>query len=236
LDNLINFCDFQKFDASIIGNKAYNLATLNKKAPEIFIPESYVITNIQDILYNSEIIQDFLYLITKDVKFPLIMRSSTNVEDSNDSFAGLFYSGICQNYIEAFPNIIKIYKSISSDEVKAYCEFKHLDINDIRLSILVQKYKFPQMSGVMFTKHPVSNDNSVIYIEYKEKTSDAVTSGTEKTKNIILQKNKSTTNALFNALLNYGKAIEDSFGFPMDIEWVLSDDKVWVVQARKITT
>ena len=234
---LIDFNDFLNFTPSSIGNKAYNLALLKKKLPEVCIPRSFVITNVDKLISAPSYIGDLEKWVKTELNYPVIMRSSTNVEDSNDSFAGLFFSGICKKDDDLVVTLHKSLESITTDEVKAYCLRKRIDSSKINLAVLIQEYKKPQMSGVLFTKHPFNNDDTIAYIEYKEKTSDAVTSGSETPQSLILKKGKDNeVEDKFIKLLEYGIKIETAFKFPVDVEWVLSDDKLWFVQVRKITT
>jgi len=219
-----------------VGNKAFNLALLSKKVEGLNLPQSAVL--LSSAYLNITIAKKELFdFISSSIGYPLIARSSTTVEDSSDSFAGLFISEICHNESDLNIAVDSVLNSPSSDEVVKYCEFKRIDPTTIKVAVLIQQYINPDVSGVMFTKHPLSNDSSVIYVEYKEKTSNAVTAGTTVPHSIIVKKDQSVQyDSLFNRLRNIAISAENAFGYPLDIEWILSKNNIWIVQVRQITT
>jgi len=218
-----------------VGNKAYNLALLSTKVDNLNLPKSAVLlSDANDIATAKKDISDY---VISSIGYPLIARSSTTVEDSNDSFAGLFLSKVCYNKSELLIAIDNVLNSPLTEEVIKYCEFKRIDKKTIKVAILIQEYINPDVSGVMFTKHPLSNDSSIILIEYKEKTSDAVTGGTVIPHNMVIKKDKTISyNPMFNQLRSIALSAEDAFCYPLDIEWIFSDNKIWIVQIRQITT
>jgi len=94
------------------------------------------------------------------------------------------------------------------------------------------------MSGVIFTKHPITNDADVIYIEYCENTSDSVTSGTQKPNCIELLKSENHNHdpTFEMQLMDIALSIERIWGHPVDIEWIMYGNAFQVVQVRQITT
>jgi pyruvate,water dikinase len=219
-----------------VGNKAYNLALLSKKVDVLNLPKSAVVLSNakENITTAKKELSDF---VVSNIGYPLIARSSTTVEDSSNSFAGLFLSEICRNKNELLTAIDNVLNCPSAEEVVKYCDLKRIDPTAIKTAVLIQQYIKPDVSGVMFTKHPLSNDTSVILTEYKEKSSDAVTAGTAIPHNMVIKKDTSVPyESLFDRLRNIALSAEDAFGYPLDIEWILSDDKVWIVQVRQITT
>lgn len=181
------FDEIMKNGQELTGNKAYNLALLSQKLEKVNFPKSVVLlsnANRDIVSAKAEVIK---YLKAHFV-YPFIARSSTTVEDSGDSFAGLFLSTICQNEDDLFRAIDDVLESSGSDEVNQYCKFKNIIPSSIKTAVLIQEYIRPDCSGVVFTKHPLLNDDSVIYIEYKEMTSDAVTSGSVIPHSMVMQK------------------------------------------------
>lgn len=220
----------------VVGNKAYNLALLSKKVEGLNLPKSVVLRSDtrKDLTTAKKELTDFT---ATNIGYPLIARSSTTVEDSSDSFAGLFLSIVCRDENELLLAIDDVLASPFTDEVIKYCEFKNIDPTKIKTAVLIQQYINPDVSGVMFTKHPLSNDNSIILTEYKEKTNDAVTAGTAIPHSMEIKKDTSVPyESLFEHLRCIALSAEEAFGYPLDIEWILSEDKVWIVQVRQITT
>ena len=50
------------------------------------------------------------------------------------------------------------------------------------------------------------------------------------------QKAQKLTDSQIKSIAKLGKAIENHYGFPQDIEWALADDKLYIVQTRAVTT
>lgn len=220
-----------------IGNKAKNLCVAAKIigyssiAKGFSIPAEYIEThNSNRIAFVTREWIDKL-----NIEFPLIFRSSTTVEDSSLSFAGIFESLICykpediQNCIESLRSVV------SSQKVQMYCKRKNVDINSIRLSVLVQEYLTVDTSGVAFTKHPLSNDDSFIYTEFLCDTTDGVESGTAQPISHIINKKSHQTNEMLELLRLAANKLETHFGYPLDVEWAFRANQLYILQVRQIT-
>jgi len=219
-------------DIDKVGNKAYNLYRL-LKGGFVNVPLS-VSLNIQEIGDQNAAIEELLVEIHYRFTYPIIARSSSSVEDSDSSFAGLFFSTVCQNDNGLVEGIHKIISSVNSENVKLYCKHRGIDVNTIRMAVLIQQYLPPQFAGVLFTKHPVDQTDD-LYTEYKPNSCDAVTSGETNVSSKILSRSSVIDDALFAQLRDIAVKAENNFGYPLDIEWVVSDNKLWIVQIRKIT-
>jgi phosphoenolpyruvate synthase/pyruvate phosphate dikinase len=223
-------------DREIIGNKSYNLYLLKQKIGINKIPECLILGN--NSVQDAKI--DFVQLLQElksTLHYPIIARSSTSVEDGTVSFAGQFISDVCYNDDDLINVTNQIISSVDTEQIKIYCKLKNINFEDIKVAVLYQPYLKCEMSGVMFTKNPVTNNTNEIVIEYKELTSDAVTSGTSIPKNIILNKyTKEKYNFPFCNLFDIGLKTEDFFNQSVDIEWIVSDGELWIVQCRQITT
>jgi pyruvate,water dikinase len=168
------------------------------------------------------------------ISYPVIARSSSTVEDSDLSFAGIFESHICNNCSELAIAIASIKKCVYSKQVLEYCKRFNFDAKKISMAVLIQEYVEPVASGVTFTRNPLSRDSSEIYTEYSKHSSDAVTSGNKKTISIKMSKHKGGQEDIFGIKPIALKA-EAFFGSPADIEWVATHKKLFVVQVRIIT-
>ena len=214
-----------------VGNKAFNLACMKKNIPNINVPKA--MTLFHDCNLTDEIIET----VAGNFSVPFILRSSTSVEDSDASFAGQFESAICKNITDFRDCYAVIKNSACSEQVEQYCKAIGFDFDKINTSVLIQEYLDAEMSGVLFTKNPVTNDESVVYIEYSEHTSDAVTAGSKIPSALTINKGEYAQSEFpFSSLCEIALKAESTFGFSLDIEWIVSDQKLWIVQVRKITT
>jgi pyruvate,water dikinase len=82
------------------------------------------------------------------------------------------------------------------------------------VSVIVQVMVEPEAAGVLFTRHPLSGADQVV-----------IEAGAP-----VL------TGAQVLALGRTGRRIEAVFGAPQDVEWAVAGGKLWILQARPITT
>ncbi len=220
-----------------VGNKASRLAILLKN--NIPIPNGCVYI-IQDLLDYQQVFDDCLALL----KPPYILRSSFAIEDGDFlSFAGIFESIMNITSKSEFQSAIyKIIKSTTSEKIKTYSNIYNIDISTLKPIILIQEYKKPIISGVVFTENP--NDKNSLLIEYS-KEAEGITSGQSDAIQIIIGKRDqkiikhSESQGFFNKeileLFKYSLEIEKMFGCPQDIEWLFDGQKIWILQSRNIT-
>jgi pyruvate,water dikinase len=232
---MLNLKDSLNAGPSVVGNKANNLAVLRYKVGIMDIPDCLVlgINTFSDNPNLSEVINE----IESSFRYPVIARSSTNVEDSVLSFAGLFVSEVCKDKAGLDYAIREILACSETQAVRDYCKIKNVEHNKIQVAVLFQPYIHADISGVLFTKNPINNNKDEIIIEYKYSTSDAVTSGSAIPQIFKAIKTDEFQHQWpFNELINIGKKAESYFGFTVDVEWIASDGKLWIVQTRQITT
>lgn len=228
-----------------IGGKARNLCEMIKL--NLPVPEGFVITT--DNLTNgikSEIIKNFKKLVKKYSS--VSVRSSANFEDSeNGSFAGLFETSL---YVDdeksLFNSIKKCFESVKKQGVKIYAKKHDIDPNKIKMNVIVQGMIDADRSGVIFTKNTINNDNSMI-IEIVNGICNNAVAGLitptryhvdKKTLKIVeknIWRNQTLTEKEIKNLIEYGKMLEKYFNKPQDIEWVIQNNKIFLLQTRPIT-
>lgn len=115
-----------------------------------------------------------------------------------------------------------------------------------KIPVIVQVMVQPDAAGVLFTRHPVTGVNHVV-IEGARGLGDQVVDGTVNPDvwtiddgEVLIEPSTAEspvlTHAQAFALAATGRQIEAHFGRPQDIEWAITGDRVWVLQARPITT
>lgn len=107
------------------------------------------------------------------------------------------------------------------------------------LSIIIQRYITADFSGVIFTRNPLGGREMLI--EYHRGNGATLVSGQIRPDRIsvlwdcpVPQLPRSVVPLA--SLVTTGKKIEQLFQQPQDIEWCVSGGKLWIVQARPITT
>lgn len=101
------------------------------------------------------------------------------------------------------------------------------------------------ISGVMFTKNPVTGDDTIV-IESVLGLGEKLVQGEVTPAQIIINKNtlmiankvgiKMLSKNEIESLSKIGLDIERFFKAPQDIEWSLKDGEIYILQTRNITT
>jgi len=203
------------------------------------------------------------------------VRSSATAEDlPNASFAGqqatfLNVKGN-KNILES---VKKCWASLFMARAIYYRTKNNFDHMKVYLCAIVHKMINGDVSGVMFTANPATNNKNEIMIEGSYGVGEAVVSGSVNpdnfivdketleiksikihrkdfmltrdeisggNKKIILDDEKANSQCLeefrVKELAKYGKVIEQHYKKPMDIEWGIERNKLYILQARPITT
>ncbi len=162
--------------------------------------------------------------------------------------------------------VIKCLKSAESFQVAAYQTAIGLKGARSDMAILVQKMVEAEVAGVMFTLNPITDCKEEVVIQSTfgtgqplvagELTGDiyfldregkvlkemispkkfkVTLQGKEKVSEHQQQKNSLSRKEL-EALVSLGLQIEQFFGNHQDIEWAMTKGKIYILQARPITT
>lgn len=223
------------------GNKAKNLQILSNN--NFNVPNGIVITN--DILKNIDNnIEEISSKLEGNKAYAV--RSSSLKEDMEDlSFAGLYntYLNVVgkENIIAS---IKKCYNSRLNTNVIEYCKKNNIDINNLEMSVIVQEMVEADYSGIAFTINPITGNDKEFVIEVIKGLGEKNVSGKVKPEKYIynwyekyLEKNNNTLlkenilKSLNEQLLN----IQILFGYPVDVEFAIKDNKIYFLQVRPIT-
>ena len=208
--------------SNIIGGKNIGLSKLNTYG--CLIPETYAIpvTSLKNRLYEKE-----LYDL-KNQKYAV--RSSATVEDNeNNSFAGLFTSILASSKEDLKDNIKIVYDSLYNPRVNKYVEYFNTD--KPFMSVVLQKYKEPTISGVW-----IGNDINDGYLEWIYGNGEKLVSGhvkpnSEKYPNNSEESLKIDEKKVGEYFIDFQRKINQS----ADLEWCILDDKLVWLQYRPVT-
>lgn len=164
------------------------------------------------------------------LNFPIILRSSANVEDGVlHSFAGLFNSFVCQNREEVW-NGFDILNSYDRENItSAYPEFQE---NGIQLNAIIQSYIPYEFSWVFITQYTDSEDGYCECVkgdslakllhhgecDYSFRIRDWSTESEPPKKEIILD--------------HYNLVHRVFHDIPYQYEWCISQEKFYFLQKR----
>ena len=93
------------------------------------------------------------------------VRSSSSVEDSSDnSFAGQFDTFLNVERKDVCGKIVECVCSLYNENVLTYMEKKGLDLNLLRMNVIVQKMVKSEISGILFTANPqgILNESVIV--------------------------------------------------------------------------
>ncbi|ADO84026.1 PEP/pyruvate-binding domain-containing protein [Ilyobacter polytropus] len=180
---------------------------------------------------------------------PVVVRSSAPGEDSsNSSFAGLHESYVDIKGIDNIITHIKlVWASLWSDRALLYRKELGLDPWKSSMGVIVQELITGQVSGVAFSRDPTEKYQMVI--EAVPGLNQDLVDGKIEPERWMLDiengsikerySNKKTSllderelNILYNTLKN----LHEEYKFPIDLEWTIKDNKVYLLQVRPITT
>ncbi len=107
------------------------------------------------------------------------VRSSVVFPDGKDiSFNGIFATELNVRKFDQLLNSIKrIYASVFTDDVVAYASRVGIDLSDVKMAVVVQRMVQSEISGVIFTVDPITQDNSKLSIEAVYGLGDVISLG-----------------------------------------------------------
>lgn len=208
--------------ANIIGGKGLGLSILNTYG--LNVPETYLIsvTSLKEGLYKDE--------IEKLKNQNYAVRSSATVEDNeNNSFAGLFISKLNVPKNEIYENVECVRDSINNERVNSYVE--HFNTDNPYMSVVVQKFKEPILSGVW-----IGNNIDSGYLEWVNGNGEKLVSGHVKPTSEKWPNNDN--NNLNIDGKNVGEScleLQQKLNSSADLEWCILDDKLIWLQYRPVT-
>ena len=191
------------------------------------------------------------FVVVTDGKAPDItwgissVRSSADVEDgASDSFAGQFdtYLGVAKSELQE--KIDMCMASASNEGAAEYLKQREIG-KDVKMSVIVQKMIDADCSGVMFTANPQGIMNECV-ITVGKGTGDNVVADKTDTTSYYYNTNDGLyyyegekdllTSEQIHELIGLSSKIKELIGDYLDVEFSIKDGKIYILQARKITT
>jgi pyruvate,water dikinase len=177
------------------------------------------------------------------------VRSSAIAEDlAAASFAGQYRTVLKVRLGEELQRaIVSCWASLWCRSALEYRRQRSIDQNSGGMALVIQALVPADASGVLFTVDPVAQISDRILIEAVAGLGEALVSG--RARDAVYRVDRASLNVIdregrralipVRALLELCRLslqVEEHFGYPQDIEFVLSEDKISLVQARPITT
>lgn len=179
----------------------------------------------------------------------IVRSSSTDEDGSVYSYAGIFTS-IADNLdsSQVLEAVQEVWKSFWSEEAFLYREVRHRPHFRSGMAVIIQRQIDAFASGVVFTRHPVTDEN-ILVINAHRGAGEELVQGRTTPFSMEIEKGKPGEPAVtvissegeapldkeaFLELAALAIRMEQLFRYPLDIEWVYNK-KFFFVQARPLT-
>lgn len=188
---------------------------------------------------------------------PVAVRSSATAEDlANASFAGQqdTYLSI-ETRRELLDAVRRCWASLYTERAVVYRRTHGFDHAHVSMAVVIQEMIAAESAGVLFTADPLSGHRGISVVEAVAGLGEALVSGhvtperyrlDNKTGRVLERRGtKGQTLGIDGGLLpeqalsqltSLGRKIEAKSNMPMDLEWAFAKNKIWLLQARPITT
>lgn len=226
-----------------IGNKAHSLLFLQKH--KFRIPKTFVVSAAAFEEYQNEatqVLQKLKTEIAELPKFSYAVRSSTCAEDSaQHSFAGQFQTFTdVSNEPDICDSIVNVWKSSVTTSETEYQRQISFGNRKIRCAVILQEMVQSKLSGVSFSKNPVTNQNEVIIEAVEGLGENLVQKGLTPFRWRFKKDKLIEGPGDFQQLQLIRKIARDTlrlkmlFGNHVDIEWAFDGENLFYLQLRSI--
>ena len=230
------------------GGKASSLANMIQNT-HIRVPEGYVI--LSDVFDSFELKEEagkeLVDLIKSlDEKTTYAVRSSALNEDGeNASFAGQYETKTNVKKADIIEAVKEVAGSVNNANVKAYTDThfsKSSSDTKSGIAIVIQRFVNAEFAGVIFTADAITGSDDFMVGNYVRGEGEKLVSGSENASVFKIKRAHFSYDGpkefakYAKALWKYSKEIKRLYGMHMDIEWAVAKGKVYILQARPITT
>lgn len=232
----------------LIGNKAKNLGVLQRlrcQVPNTFIctMDAYEAYQRDDLRLVSILRQELQQKLDPNKVYAV--RSSANLEDERQySFAGQFKTYLWQSGVDQiFSAIWGTWASCQSDAVKVYLA-KMTSVNEcLKMAVVVQEMVHAQVSGVAFSRNPISGLDEFIVEAVLGNGAQLVQDGVTPHRWVYkwgIWKDKpdqdQISTDLIEQVVKQGRQISSKLRKDIDLEWAYDGQHIYWLQLREITT
>lgn len=237
-----------KKNKNYIGNKASNLRFLQKNGFKI--PQAFVCSFAAFDLYTKgennillDLKQELGFYIDQSKSYSV--RSSANLEDESDkSYAGQFQTILNQKGIEnLLDSILEIWQSLSGIKPQTYSKNFSQNQVQIKMGVIIQEMVYPEFSGVVFTRNPLTGLNEIIIESIEGLGENLVQVGITPERWVYKwgewiesPEAPESKSEIISAIALESIKIAKKYGKPVDLEWAYDGENLYWLQLRNITT
>lgn len=169
------------------------------------------------------------------------VRSSAVGEDGEStSFAGMYETVLDVKREEIFEAILRVTSSAGSDRLSVYASHQNTATGGI--GVIIQEYLSADYAGVLFTSDVLSGSAAYMTGNYVRDVGEKLVSGEANAECFTIHtlkyryEGEPSFAPFAKRLFRHAVRIRRLFDQPMDIEWVVSKGKTYILQGRPITT
>jgi pyruvate,water dikinase len=208
----------------------------------IILPEAFHMEELRSDVWD-EIIIYLKDMRKNNEEAEFAVRSSALSEDSAQaSFAGEFETVLNVKSDEDIKRAIyTVFKSRESKRVKAYSTVQGVEQSQ-QMAVVIQLMVQSEISGVLFTTDPITGSYTSMIGNYVHGLGEQLVSGEANPYDFKLIRPKGKYDGP-EELKKYGSnlyklasRLEKELNRPQDIEWTVAKGKLYLLQARPITT
>ncbi len=174
------------------------------------------------------------------------VRSAAGVEDGADaSFAGQFDTFLNVTREEVSKKVSECFASMEKECVKLYAKEQKLDASGMGMHVMVQEMIPAEYSGVCFTANPQGLLNEMVIVAGRGTGDNVVEDKVSATSYYYNVTDKiyyyegeedSLSSDLIAQIVELATKMQPLLGELLDIEFAVAEGKVYILQARNITT
>jgi len=242
---VVTFSEATNLRRSELGAKAANLAHL--ASARFPVPPGFVVTPAAEE-HLGEISAQILEAAAELGAQRFAVRSSGTAEDlESASFAGQ-YETLLDVRVDELPAAVgRVIDSASTSRVAVYREARAGATGETAapsMAVLVQVMVEADASGVAFTANPVTGERGEVVITAARGFGERLVSGEALGDEWVVQGDEASCRRKSEDAIAAEQAVkiaelarraEAHFGSPQDIEWAISGDELYLLQARPMT-
>ena len=215
----------------LCGGKGASLVKLTRAG--LPVPDGYILMPGEAVASIDRILPD--------LRGTYAVRSSALNEDGEAaSFAGAYetYTNVRVKDIKKAAEAVR--KSAESGRVEVYAKEQGVSTEDI--AVVIQRFVKPEYAGVVFTCDSVTGSSARMQGNYVKGEGELLVSGVSNAKEFSFDawkygyRGSREFMPYARTLYRYCRKIKNLWGCAVDIEWAVSGGKVYILQARPVTT
>ena len=259
------FLDEKGLKLNLVGGKAFRLNELigwGYNVPKGFVITSEAYTyflkynklNPNKITSNDIIKAEMPGIITNSIveaseffsnNLFAVRSSALNEDGLENSMAGQLHTFLNVTKNELIVNIKKCWAGLYNEAVLEYSKEKGIS-NIPGIGVIVQQLIEPDIAGVAFSIDPVSNIADYLVVEWVAGLGEQLVSGEVTPQKIMILRSNTESIPLDEAQVNLKPVMQELavktleiellYNYPVDIEWCVKEDVLYLLQVRPVTT